>query len=262
MKKSSFFNNSKIFSNKYKKQNGITLIALMITVIILLILAGVTLNLTLGERGIFNISKQAIKNYTDAQNEELGNLNLIDEQINSLLGTKKDIDTTVSNEEKSLTITENGEYNVKDYTTVNVDIPTYKPNSTLQITEKKSDIDVSNYQYADTTKLFTLEETSGENVNWKKETFTFPETTNSTISVEYNCGFTPSMILINLSKKDGNKQIIFSTDSCATVTAINNGTIVTSLDFSIFFNITNTGINFVNWDKSYSGCNVEIWTMK
>lgn len=41
------------------KEEGITLVALIITVIILLILAGVALNLTLGERGIFNIAKQA-----------------------------------------------------------------------------------------------------------------------------------------------------------------------------------------------------------
>ncbi len=34
---------------KLKKEQGITLIALVITIIVLLILAGVTINLTLGE---------------------------------------------------------------------------------------------------------------------------------------------------------------------------------------------------------------------
>lgn len=47
MKKSSLLNDSQILNSKYDKQNGITLIALMITVIVLLILAAVTLNLTL-----------------------------------------------------------------------------------------------------------------------------------------------------------------------------------------------------------------------
>ena len=39
-----------------KKQKGITLIALVITIIILLILAGVVINLTLGENGIIRLA--------------------------------------------------------------------------------------------------------------------------------------------------------------------------------------------------------------
>ena len=35
-------------------KRGITLIALVITIIILLILAGITINLTVGQRGILN----------------------------------------------------------------------------------------------------------------------------------------------------------------------------------------------------------------
>lgn len=57
-----------------KKQFGITLIALVITIIVLLILAGVTLNLTIGEHGIFRMAQQAGKNYTNAQNRELAEL--------------------------------------------------------------------------------------------------------------------------------------------------------------------------------------------
>ena len=44
-------------------QNGITLIALVITIIILLILAGVVLNLTLGEHGILKKAEQAGEQY-------------------------------------------------------------------------------------------------------------------------------------------------------------------------------------------------------
>ncbi len=40
---------------------GITLIALIITIIVLLILAGVTLNLTLGDKGIFKMAKSAVQ---------------------------------------------------------------------------------------------------------------------------------------------------------------------------------------------------------
>lgn len=58
-----------------KSQKGITLVALVITIIVLLILAAVTLQLTLGEHGIFNLAEKAGKNYTNAQNEELNGIN-------------------------------------------------------------------------------------------------------------------------------------------------------------------------------------------
>lgn len=51
------------------KQNcshGITLISLVITIIILIILAGVAINLSLGQNGIFNRAKQAKESYTQS----------------------------------------------------------------------------------------------------------------------------------------------------------------------------------------------------
>ena len=44
---------------KFKEQKGITLIALVVTLVVLLILAGITLNLLFGETGIFNRAKQS-----------------------------------------------------------------------------------------------------------------------------------------------------------------------------------------------------------
>jgi len=67
---------------------GITLIALVITVIVLLILAGVTINLTLGENGIFRTAEQAARNYKDAEQQELGAL----DQFNSNLAEITDFD--------------------------------------------------------------------------------------------------------------------------------------------------------------------------
>jgi len=55
-----------------KNEKGITLVALVITIIVLLILAGVTINLTLGENGIFRTAEQAARNYKDAEEKELG----------------------------------------------------------------------------------------------------------------------------------------------------------------------------------------------
>lgn len=45
-------------------QKGITLITLVITIILMLILAGVVLNITIGENGLFKIAKQAVQKYT------------------------------------------------------------------------------------------------------------------------------------------------------------------------------------------------------
>ena len=44
---------------KNKQEKGITLIALVVTIVVLLILAGVSINLTLGKNGIITIAIQA-----------------------------------------------------------------------------------------------------------------------------------------------------------------------------------------------------------
>ena len=63
--------------NYISTTKGITLIALIITIILLLILASVVLNIALGENGLFKIAKQAAKNYTNAEAIELADLNNI-----------------------------------------------------------------------------------------------------------------------------------------------------------------------------------------
>ncbi len=55
----------------FKKENGITLVALVVTIVVLLILAGVSISLVLGNNGIITKAKSA-KNLTNqkAQEEE------------------------------------------------------------------------------------------------------------------------------------------------------------------------------------------------
>ena len=61
---------NKKYTNKPMSNSAITLIALIITIIVLLILAGVTLNMVMGENGIFGKANNA-KNKTEvAQYEE------------------------------------------------------------------------------------------------------------------------------------------------------------------------------------------------
>jgi type II secretory pathway pseudopilin PulG len=54
-----------------KKERGITLIALIVTVIILLILAGVTLFYVLGDNGIIKVAQDAKKQTEDAIKNEV-----------------------------------------------------------------------------------------------------------------------------------------------------------------------------------------------
>ncbi len=53
-----------------KGQKGITLVALVITIIVLIILAGISISLVLGENGLFNKARQGAENYAVAANEE------------------------------------------------------------------------------------------------------------------------------------------------------------------------------------------------
>jgi len=54
----------------FKQEKGITLVALVITIIVLLILAGVSISLVLGENGVLSQAKNATTATTDAQARE------------------------------------------------------------------------------------------------------------------------------------------------------------------------------------------------
>ena len=66
------------FMGKIGKNSGITLISLIVTIIILLILAGVTLNLVLGENGIIGRAEKAVNLNNLAQIEEQTNITYAD----------------------------------------------------------------------------------------------------------------------------------------------------------------------------------------
>lgn len=66
---------AKSISTQMKSYNAITIVSLVITIIILLILAGVTLSLTIGEHGIFKTAKKAAENYTNSQEREIAEIN-------------------------------------------------------------------------------------------------------------------------------------------------------------------------------------------
>lgn len=70
-----------------RKEMGITLIALIITVIIMLILAGVVIHLTIGENGIFEKSEDSAQVYNKEEATEQMNMKITGLQIESY--TKK-----------------------------------------------------------------------------------------------------------------------------------------------------------------------------
>ena len=67
-----------------RKEKGITLVALVVTIIVLIILAGVTLNIVLDNDGIINKAKQAVGDYENSQREEQEMLGEIENYMNNL----------------------------------------------------------------------------------------------------------------------------------------------------------------------------------
>ena len=94
--------NTSLNIRKLKKQvKGITLIALVVTIIVLLILAGIALNLTIGQNGIFSRAQDAANTWRNAEtNEQLAlgeGADLIDEYLNGNNDNPSTGITTVDN---------------------------------------------------------------------------------------------------------------------------------------------------------------------
>ena len=69
----------------FKKERGITLIALIVTIIVLLILAGVTISLPIKDQGIFTKAKTAGNAYINAQTTEQTGLNAADQEMQNIM---------------------------------------------------------------------------------------------------------------------------------------------------------------------------------
>lgn len=74
---------------KTKQKMGLTLVSLVVTIIVLLILAGITISVTIGENGILKMAEKAGENYTDAadyERDELAELtNTMDDIIEGIV---------------------------------------------------------------------------------------------------------------------------------------------------------------------------------
>ena len=61
--------------NNMKKNKGITLVALVVTIVVLLILAGVSINLVLGNNGVISKAKEAETKSAEASQNDLKGMN-------------------------------------------------------------------------------------------------------------------------------------------------------------------------------------------
>ena len=68
-----------------KEKRGITLITLVVTIVVILILAGVTINVTLGENGILNKSKEAADRMNNLVKEDEAELNELLDELNETM---------------------------------------------------------------------------------------------------------------------------------------------------------------------------------
>ncbi len=78
--------NKKSAKRNYSNQTGITLIALVITIVVLLILAGVSINTLFGDNGIIKKAQDAQNRMNNAQESDLNALNELDEFIYDATG--------------------------------------------------------------------------------------------------------------------------------------------------------------------------------
>ncbi len=78
--------NKKTAKRNYSNQAGITLIVLVVTIVVLLILAGVTLNALFNENGILTKSKNAGNIMEDAKKSDLNAINDLDKWIDEKTG--------------------------------------------------------------------------------------------------------------------------------------------------------------------------------
>lgn len=69
----------------FKKERGITLVALVVTIIVLLILAGVTITLTVNQQGLFQRAKNASNTYRNAAANEQLSLNEAESEVSNTL---------------------------------------------------------------------------------------------------------------------------------------------------------------------------------
>lgn len=81
----------KLEMRKTKENAGITLIALVVTIVVLLILAGISINYVLGENGIVRKAQNARERTKEAKENDIQMLGDLDSEIDDVISGKADL---------------------------------------------------------------------------------------------------------------------------------------------------------------------------
>ncbi len=88
---------------KNKQEKGITLIALVVTIVVLLILAGVSISLVLNNNGVISKAKDAKNQYAEAQTNDEKQLNEVSDWIDAKVGDITDGSGTATEKPETTT---------------------------------------------------------------------------------------------------------------------------------------------------------------
>ena len=113
---------------KLKREKGITLVALVITIIVLLILAGVTLAMVMGDSGIFGKANSAKEKTQLSNAEETIRLEVLENKVKSETGDAEALTNDKLKEKIAKKLTEQGYTVAEDNNTV-----TYYEDKTINI---------------------------------------------------------------------------------------------------------------------------------
>ena len=133
-----------------KNSKGITLIALVITIVILLILAGISIS-ALTQTGLFGRAKQAEQVSKEKQEEENATLGTYEDEIDKYLGDKS------STGEKLVDKVNDGKIKIGDYVK-------YTPDTVLTTDKSYTDLLSNLEKYSGSTLYSVTQET---NLNWR-----------------------------------------------------------------------------------------------
>ncbi len=94
--------NKKSARKNYSNQTGITLIALVVTIVVLLILAGVSINAVFGQDGIIQKAKDSQNKMDEAQQKDLNSINELNNWLDSKINGNAGGGTTDENQQQIL----------------------------------------------------------------------------------------------------------------------------------------------------------------
>lgn len=81
-------------------EKGLTLLSLVITIVVMIILAGVAINLSVGDNGIIGLTSNTVEQYTNSIQQEQSGENIFVERLNEIL--EDDVDTTLTGESETI----------------------------------------------------------------------------------------------------------------------------------------------------------------